>query len=40
VTFAPVTARIVRLNITEGHGGPTIWEFQLFAPAAGKRSRQ
>ncbi|MGA2255481.1 MAG: alpha-L-fucosidase, partial [Thermoguttaceae bacterium] len=34
VNFAPVTARIVRLNITEGHGGPTINEFQLFAPAA------
>ncbi len=34
VKFAPVTARIVRLNITEGHGGPTINEFQLFAPAA------
>jgi alpha-L-fucosidase len=32
VTFAPVTARIVRLNITEGRGGPTIYEFQLFAP--------
>jgi alpha-L-fucosidase len=37
VKFAPVTARIVRLNITEGHGGPTIWEFQLFAPTPGKR---
>ena len=36
VKFAPVTARIVRLNITEGKGGPTIWEFQLFAPAARK----
>jgi alpha-L-fucosidase len=36
VKFAPVTARIVRLNITEGHGGPTIWEFQLFAPVARK----
>ena len=32
--FAPVTARIVRLNITAGHDGPTINEFQLFAPAA------
>jgi len=32
VRFAPVTARIVRLNITEGRGGPTIREFQLFAP--------
>jgi alpha-L-fucosidase len=36
VRFAPVTARIVRLDITEGHGGPTIWEFQLFAPVARK----
>lgn len=32
VTFSPVTARNVRLNITDGAGGPTIWEFQLFAP--------
>jgi alpha-L-fucosidase len=38
VTFAPVTARIVRLNITEGRDGPTIFEFQLFAPNA-KRLR-
>ena len=30
VKFAPVTARIVRLNITEGRDGPTIFEFQLF----------
>jgi len=36
VKFAPVTARIVRLNITEGKGGPTIFEFQLFAPPARK----
>ena len=34
VTFEPVTARVVRLNITEGHGGPTIYEFQLFPPDA------
>ncbi len=34
VKFEPVTARFVRLNITEGQGGPTIFEFQLFAPAA------
>ena len=32
VKFEPVTARIVRLNITDGKAGPTIWEFQLFAP--------
>jgi alpha-L-fucosidase len=37
--FAPVTARIVRLNITEGQGGPTINEFLLFAPAARKASQ-
>lgn len=30
--FAPTTARFVRLNITAGQGGPTISEFQLFAP--------
>jgi alpha-L-fucosidase len=35
--FSPVTARHVRLNI-EGDHGPTIYEFQLFAPAAGKSS--
>jgi alpha-L-fucosidase len=28
--FAPVTARIVRLNILEATDGPTLWEFQLF----------
>ncbi len=39
VKFEPVTARFVRLNITEGQGGPTIFEFQLFAPAARKASR-
>ena len=38
VKFKPVTARIVRLNITDGKGGPTIKEFQLFAPAASKKS--
>jgi hypothetical protein len=32
VKFAPATSRIVRLNITEGQGGPTINELQLFAP--------
>jgi alpha-L-fucosidase len=32
VKFETVTARIVRLNITEGQGGPTINEFQLFTP--------
>ncbi len=37
VRFPPVTARHVRLDI-EGDHGPTIYEFQLFAPAAGKPS--
>ncbi|MBI5685239.1 MAG: hypothetical protein HZC54_09165 [Verrucomicrobia bacterium] len=32
VKFNPVTTPIVRLNITEGRGGPTIFEFQLFTP--------
>jgi alpha-mannosidase len=32
ITFPPVTAQQVRLNITDGPGGPTIWEFMLFAP--------
>ena len=30
--FDPVTAQVVRLNILEATDGPTIWEFQLFAP--------
>ncbi|MCK4293546.1 MAG: alpha-L-fucosidase [Planctomycetes bacterium] len=30
--FKPVTARHVRLNILDATDGPTIWEFQLFAP--------
>jgi len=30
--FSPITARTVRLNILEATEGPTIWEFQLFAP--------
>ena len=37
VKFDPVTARHVRLNI-EGENGPTINEFQLFAPASRKTS--
>lgn len=31
-SFEPVRAQHVRLNITEAIEGPTIWEFQLFAP--------
>jgi alpha-L-fucosidase len=30
--FKPITARYVRLNILDATDGPTIWEFQLFAP--------
>jgi len=30
--FSSVTARYVRLNILKASDGPTIWEFQLFAP--------
>jgi len=37
VKFAPVTARHVRLSI-DGKDGPTINEFQLFAPAKRKTS--
>lgn len=36
IKFAPVTARVIRLNITDGQGGPTIYEFQVFGPAAKK----
>ena len=32
VKFEPVTARVVRLNILDASNGPTIYEFQLFAP--------
>ena len=32
VEFAPVTASQVRLNLLETTDGPSIWEFQLFAP--------
>jgi alpha-L-fucosidase len=31
--FPPVTARKVRLEILEATEGPTLWEFQLFAPS-------
>jgi len=34
--FAPVTARRVRLNLTDAPGGPTIWEFHLFKPGEGR----
>jgi len=30
--FAPVKARVVRLNVINATDGPTIWEFQLFEP--------
>jgi alpha-L-fucosidase len=32
VTFSPVTAQRVRLNIAEATDGPTIWEFELYPP--------
>jgi alpha-L-fucosidase len=32
VTFDPVTAQRVRLNITKATDGPTIWEFELYPP--------
>jgi len=32
VTFPPVTARVVRLNILKATEGPTIWELQLLPP--------
>jgi len=32
IRFEPVKAQVVRLNILEATEGPTIWEFQLFAP--------
>jgi alpha-L-fucosidase len=32
VSFDPVTAQRVRLNITEATDGPTIWEFSLYPP--------
>jgi alpha-L-fucosidase len=38
VKFDPVTAQRVRLSL-EAKGGPTINEFQLFAPAEGKSSQ-
>jgi len=31
-SFPPVTARRVRLDLAETTDGPSIWEFQLFAP--------
>jgi hypothetical protein len=38
VKISPVTMRYVRPNIAEGEHGPTIAEFQLFAPATEKTS--
>lgn len=32
ITFAPVNARRIRLAITDSKGGPTIWDFALYAP--------
>ena len=36
VKFDSITARLVRLNITDAKGGPTINEFELFAPSPKK----
>jgi len=36
-TFAPITARHVRLNIIEASHVPTIWEVQLFPPKSVKK---
>jgi alpha-L-fucosidase len=36
VKFTPVTGRHVRLNLLKTTEGPSIWEFQLFAPTTGK----
>lgn len=35
--FPPVSARYVRLNILDASFAPTIWEFELFPPAGGKK---
>ena len=32
IKFAPVTGRYVRLNLLKTTEGPSIWEFELFAP--------
>jgi hypothetical protein len=32
ISFPPITAQHVRLNLTDAPGGPTIWEFRLFGP--------
>jgi alpha-L-fucosidase len=32
LTFKPVTARLIRLNLLRCTEGPSIWEFQLFPP--------
>lgn len=38
--FASVTARIVRLNISQAKDAPSIWEFQLFAPRNDKELKK
>ncbi|MHC4744224.1 MAG: alpha-L-fucosidase, partial [Planctomycetota bacterium] len=32
IEFPPITARHIRLNLTETTEGPSIWEFQIFPP--------
>ncbi len=36
INFPPITTQKVRLEILQAAEGPTIWEFQLFAPSKGK----
>lgn len=38
--FDPVTARFIRLNITQAKDAPSIWEFQLFAPRNDKELKK
>jgi hypothetical protein len=33
LTFDPVEARHIRLNITQASNVPSLWEFQVFAPS-------
>jgi alpha-L-fucosidase len=38
IKFTPVTARHVRLTLLKTTEGPSIWEFQLFAPLAAAKT--
>ncbi|MCK4293547.1 MAG: alpha-L-fucosidase [Planctomycetes bacterium] len=39
IKFSPVTARHIRLNLTDTTEGPSIWEFQLFKANKKKESK-